>query len=61
MTTQAECPVAVPEYDAEEVFEIEQGPGLPGHPGASPLDSGTAGIHTPGAPNRPSGRRRRVP
>ena len=35
------------EYDQEEVFEIEQGPGLPGHPGASPLDSGSPGIHTP--------------
>jgi hypothetical protein len=35
------------EYDQEEVFEIEQGPGLPGRPGASPLDSGTPGIHTP--------------
>ena len=34
-------------YDEEEVFEIEQDPGLPGCPGVSPLDSGTAGIHTP--------------
>lgn len=31
------------EYDGEEVFEFEHSPGLPGRPGVSPLDSGTAG------------------
>lgn len=56
-------------YDQEEVFEFDQGPGLAGRPGVSPLDRRTTSIHTvPGhiqlarqAPRcahiKPSGRR----